>query len=146
MMQKIVDGIVAAIRTEYDKTFRIYTESVTQGLKEPCFSVLWLNGSSEKGACTRHNRTHSFIIRYFPLSEEPALECSEVLENLYDILSVINAEDGKIRGTGMSGSIVDGVLQFQITYTLSLLETKEEVNMEELEVVTDGKGGLYDSR
>lgn len=140
MMQKIIDGIVAAIRTEYDKFFRIYTESVTQGLKEPCFSILWLNGSSEKGACTRHNRTHSFIIRYFPLSEdEPARECSEVMENLYSILSIIDTGDGKVRGTDMSGKVVDGVLQFQITYTLSLLETNEEVNMEELEVMTEGR-------
>lgn len=139
-MQKIIDGIVAAIRTEYDKSFRIYTESVTQGLKEPCFSVLWLNGSSEKGACTRHNRTHSFIIRYFPLSEEePFKECSDVMENIYSILSVIDTVDGKVRGTNMNGNIVDCILQFQITYTLSLLETKDEVNMEELEVVTDGK-------
>ena len=140
MMQKIMDGIVAAIRTEYDKSFRIYTESVTQGLKEPCFSVLWLNGSSEKGACTRHNRTHSFIIRYFPLSEEePAKECSEVMENLYDILSVIDTVDGKVRGTDMNGNIVDGVLQFQITYALSLLETHNGTDMEKIKVVTMGK-------
>lgn len=139
-MQKIINGIVTAIRTEYDKSFRIYTESVTQGLKEPCFSVLWLSGSSEKGACTRHNRTHSFIIRYFPLSEEePIKECSDVMENLYSILSIIDIGDGKIRGTNMNGNIVDGVLQFQITYALSLLETNEEINMEELEVVTNGK-------
>ena len=135
-----MDGIVAAIRTEYDKSFRIYTESVTQGLKEPCFSVLWLNGSSEKSACTRHNRTHSFIIRYFPLSEEePAKECSEVMENLYDILSVIDTVDGKVRGTDMNGNIVDGVLQFQITYALSLLEIYDEADMEKIKVVTMGK-------
>ena len=63
MIQKIVDGICMAIRTEYDKSFRIYTESVAQGLKEPCFSVLWLNGSNEKGVGVRHNRTYPFIIR-----------------------------------------------------------------------------------
>lgn len=140
MMQKIIDGICTAIRTEYDKSFRIYTEPVTQGLKEPCFSILLLNGSNEKGACTRHNRTHSFIIRYFPTSkEEPVTECSEVMENLYHILSIINNGTEKVRGTDMSGTVVDSVLQFQVTYKTSLLEQKDEISMEELEIVTDGK-------
>lgn len=140
MIQKIVDGICMAIRTEYDKSFRIYTESVAQGLKEPCFSVLWLNGSNEKGVGVRHNRTYPFIIRYFPSSEEePVKECSEVMENLYNILSIINTGTEKIRGTDMNGNVVDSVLQFQVTYKLSLLEQKDEINMEKLEVVTDGK-------
>lgn len=139
MIQDIIDGIVDAIRTEYDKSFRIYTESVEQGLKEPCFSVLCLNGSDEKGACVRHNRTYPFIIRYFPSSEnEPIAECLEVMEVLYDLLSIIDVGASILRGTGMDGSIVDGVLQFQVTYASFLLATKTETSMEELEVKTSG--------
>lgn len=139
MIQKIVDGIIAAIRTEYDKSFRIYTESVEQGFKDPCFSILCLNGSGEKKAVARHNRTQLFIIRYFPSSKEPIAECNEVMERLYELLSIIDAGGVKIRGKEMKGKVVDGVLQFQITYASFLLETKAEICMEELEVSTDGK-------
>ncbi len=140
MIQKIVDGIIAAIRTEYDKSFRIYTESVEQGFKEPCFSILCLDGSGEKKAVTRHKRTQLFIVRYFPASEEePIAECNEVMERLYELLSIIDAGGVKIRGKEMKGKVVDGVLQFQVTYASFLLENNKEISMEELEISTDGK-------
>lgn len=140
MIQQIVDGIIAAIRTEYDKSFRIYTESVEQGFKEPCFSILTLNGSDAKNAGARRNRTYSFIIRYFSSSDEPIAECLTVMESLYDLLSIIDVGASRLRGTGMDGSIVDGVLQFQVTYAFFLLASKAETSMEELEVNTNGYG------
>jgi hypothetical protein len=139
MIQNIIDGIIAAIRTEYDKSFKIYTESVEQGLKVHCFSVLCLNGLDEKNAGARHNRTYPFIIRYFPSSEdEPIAECLAIMESLYDLLSIIDVGTSRLRGTGMNGAIVDGVLQFQVTYASFLLAAKTETSMEELEVKTDG--------
>lgn len=140
MIQSIIDGIIAAIRTEYDKSYRIYTESVEQGLQEPCFSILCLNGFNEKKIGQRHNRTYLFNIAYFPASDEPTAECLEVMENLYDLLKFINTGSAKLHGTDMSGKVVDGILQFQITYAASLLSLNTEINMEDLEIKTDGKG------
>lgn len=140
MIQSIIDGIIAAIRTEYDKSFKIYTESIEQGLKEPCFSVLCLEGSNEKKVGSRKNRTYPFNITYFPSSDEPYAECLAVMEALYDLLYIIDAGDKKLRGTGMNGNVVDGVLQFQVTYAFFLLAVKEtETGMEGLEIKTDGK-------
>lgn len=139
MIQNIIDGICAAIRTEYDKSFRIYTESVKQGLKEPCFSILSLTGTDEQNVGTRHNRAYSFVIRYFPSSEEPIAECLAVGEVLYDLLNIITAGTAKLRGKDTSGDVVDGVLQFQVTYAVFLLATTTETVMEKVEVRTDGK-------
>lgn len=139
MIQSIIDGIIKAIRTKYDKSFRIYTESVEQGLKEPCFSVLCLNGSDEQNVGDRHNRIYLFNITYFPSTGEANSECLLVMENLYDLLGLIDTGSAKIRGTDMSGEIVDGVLQFQVTYPFFLLAVNAETSMEELEVKTDGK-------
>lgn len=139
MIQSIIDGIIAAIRTEYDKSFRIYTESVEQGLKKPSFSVLCLNGTDEQKAGSRHSRVYPFNITYFPSTDEPISECLTVMENLYDLLSIIDTGSVKLRGTGMNGDVVDGILQFQVTYTFFLLAVRTETNMEELEVKTDGK-------
>lgn len=139
MIQNIIDGIIKAIRTEYDKSFRIYTESVEQGLIEPCFSVLCLNGSNEQNVGDRNNRTYLLKIKYFPSSNEPISECLTVMDNLYGLLSIIDAGSGKIRGTNMDGEVVDGVLQFQVTYTFFLLAVNAETSMEEVEVTTNGK-------
>lgn len=139
MIQKIINGIIGGIRIRYDKTFRIYTESVEQGLTEPCFSVLCLQSMSEAKAGTRHSRTYPCIIRYFPDSEdEPLQECQSVAEDLYELLEVIDIGGKRIRGKDMKGDIEDGVLQFQITYTGFVLATNSETTMEELEVRTDG--------
>lgn len=140
MIQDIIDGISMAIGTEYDRTFKVYTESIEQGLDEPCFSIFCLNASDVKNAGTRRNRTYPFIIRYFPASDEPIAECLTVMESLYDLLSIIDVGASRLRGTGMDGSIVDGVLQFQVTYAFFLLASKAETSMEELEVNTNGYG------
>ena len=139
MIENIIDGIVKAIRTEYDRSFRIYTEKVEQGLKEPCFSVLCLNGSDEQNIGSRRNREYPFNITYFPSTDTPYLECLKVMENLYDLFSVIEVGDSMLRGTRMNGDIVDDVLQFQVTYAFFLLVAKTEDGMEEVEVTTNGK-------
>ena len=140
MIQSIIDGIIKAIRTEYDRSFRIYTESVKQGLKEPCFSILCLNGSDEQNVGSRRNREYLFNIAYFPKTDTPIIECLNVKENLFDLLSMIEVNDSMLRGAKMDGEVVDGVLQFQVTYTFFLLVVKAEDGMENIEVKTDGKG------
>lgn len=139
MIQSIIDGIIKAIRTEYDRSFRIYTESVEQGLKEPCFSILCLNGSDEQNVGTRRNREHLFNITYFPSTDTPISECLTVMENLYDLLSMIEVNTSMLRGVRMNGEIVDGVLQFQVTYAFFLLIANTEEGMEDIEVTTNGK-------
>ena len=139
MIQSIIDGIIKAIRTEYDRSFRIYTESVEQGLQEPCFSVLCLTGSDEQKVGSRRNREHLFNITYFPSTDEPISECLKVKENLFDLLNMIGTDDSMFSGANMSGDIVDGVLQFHVTYSFFLLKVKDEDYMENIEVTTNGK-------
>ena len=37
MIKKIIDGILAALSEEFGDEYTLYTESVKQGMKEPCF-------------------------------------------------------------------------------------------------------------
>ena len=138
MIQKIIDGTISAIRTKYDKTFKIYTESVEQGLKKPSFSVLCLNGTNEQKVGTRNDRSYLLNITYFPSTDEPITECLGVMENLYDLLSIIAVDDSKIHGVEMSGEVIDGVLQFQVTYAPTVFKVSVETNMEDLEVMVNG--------
>lgn len=134
MIQKIIDGIIAAIRTEYGKPYRIYTESVIQGLKEPCFSVMCLNPSGEREVGNRFKRFYPFMISYFPSTDEPVEECNDVCDTLLFLLSDIETDDGGVHVLGApSGQIVDGVLHFGIQYQAFANKYKApETGMDEL--------------
>lgn len=116
MIQNIIDGIIKAIRTEYDKSFRIYTESVEQGLIEPCFSILCLNPSGEHEVGDRFKRFFPFVITYFPSTDEPIAECNAVCETLLGLLNDVETDIGLFHGSEMSGEVVDGNLQFTVQY------------------------------
>ena len=132
MIAKVIDGIIAAIRSEYDsKAYRIYTESVEQGLKEPCFSIMCLKPEAQRKGTGRTRRFYSFDIVYFPKSDcEPVQECTEVYENLVECLMDITADGHILHDSDISGTVVDGILHVQVTYDLFLLKQVEEQNME----------------
>lgn len=138
MIQKVIDGIIEAIRTEYGSAhFKVYTELVEQGLKNPCFSVMCLNPSVEVTGKVRSRRYYPFVIDYFPKSDdEPVDECNTVYETLIECLGDITVEDKIIHGSNVSGNVVDGVLHFQITYDLFLLKKEELESMMQFEEST----------
>lgn len=138
MIQSVINGIITAIRTEYDKSYRIYTESVEQGLIEPCFSILCLNPSGNREVGDRFKRFFPFMITYFPSSDEPIAECNAVCETLLGLLNDINTDIGIVHASGIpSGEVIDGNLQFSIQYDLFAMLQREKVDeMDELTVGT----------
>lgn len=138
MIQSMIDGMIAAIRTGYDETFKIYTKPAEQDFIKPCFSILCSNSTEEQKAGARRNKIYSYIVHYFPESDEPMQECLSVMENLYGLLEIIDTGSKKIRGKDMKSEIVDGVLKFEVTYALFVLAAEFETTMEEFEVKTNG--------
>lgn len=118
MINAIIDGMCIAINAEFDDTYEIYTESIEQGLKEPCFSILCLNPTIEHFFGKRYFRTNQFCIHYFPSSKEKRSECYEVMDRLFTALEYIEVDGDPIRGTEMHGEFVDDVLNFFVNYDL----------------------------
>ena len=58
--------------------YEIYTESVEQGLNEPCFSILCLNPTNEQFLGRRYFRKNQFCIHYFPKGEEKNKEIMSI--------------------------------------------------------------------
>lgn len=137
MINKIIDAISISINSEFGDAYEIYTESIEQGLKEPCFSIFCLNPTSRLFVDKRYFRTNQFGIQYFPSTDEPKAECNSVLERLYECLELINIIDDLIRGTSMKGETVDGVLNFFINYNMFMYKVEEKIFMED--VKTDSK-------
>ena len=141
MINKIIDGICVAIGSEFGDPYEIYTESIEQGLNEPCFSVLCLNPTINQVLGKRYFRRNQFCIHYFPSSNEQRSECYAVIEKLMKALETITVDGDLCRGTDMHGEVVDNVLSFFVNYDMYVYEEKTaEPAMESVSHNTAMKG------
>ena len=141
MINLIIDAISISINSAFGDGYEIYTESVEQGLKEPCFSIFCLNPTSRLFLGERYFRQNMFCIQYFPSTEEKDAECNDVSESLFDCLEYISIQGDLTRGTKMHGELVNGVLNFFINYDMFVYKVKDTTKMGELQRTnTDVKG------
>ena len=141
MINKIIDGISVAINSEFGDPYEIYTESIEQGLVEPCFSILCLNPTINQVLGKRYFRRNMFCIHYFPSSDEKRSECYAVIERLMNALEIITVDGDLCRGTDMHGEVVDNVLSFFVNYDMYVYkEEAAEPVMESVSHNTNMKG------
>lgn len=144
MISSIIKGISVAINTEFGDGYTIYTESIEQGLKEPCFFISCLNPTNKVFFGERYFRTNQMCIQYIPTNTSVEKEeCNAVVERLFNCLEYITVEDDPVRGSKMNSEIVDGILNFFVNYDLFIMKLKnEEVAMNEIlkNVAVKGKG------
>ena len=134
MLDKIVDGISEKLIEVFGKRYKVYTESVEQGLKNPCFFINLVNPASTNMLGERFFRENLFCIQYFPKSKEPKAECYKVQDKLYVTLDYIEIDGKPQRGIKMRGEFIDGVLHFFVNYNMFVVMTEEKVPMEVLQV------------
>lgn len=141
MINSMIDAISVALNSAFGEGYEIYTESVEQGLKEPCFSVFCINPTNHLFRGERYFRQNTFCIQYFPTTEEKNAQCHAVLERLFDCLEYISSQGDLSRGTKMYGEWLDGVLHFFVNYDTFVYQVKETTQMGELQQTnTDVKG------
>ena len=133
MINKIIDGISVAINSEFGDPYEIYTESIEQGLVEPCFSILCLNPTINQVLGKRYFRRNQFCIHYFPSSDEKWSECHVVIERLMGALETITVDGDLCRGTNIHCEVVDNVLSFFVNYSMYVY--KEESTKPTMETV-----------
>lgn len=136
MINNIINGISQRIDEEFNingDEYNIYTESVEQGLKEPCFFIFSLKPSNRQLVGNRYERKYPFDIHYFSKSEEGNNEINEIIERLFTTLECITVDDSLVRGTSMNAEIVDDVLHFFINYNMYV--TKQVVKEESMEQI-----------
>ena len=131
MINQIIDGISVAINSEFSDHYEIYTESIEQGLEEPCFSILCLNPKIDQVLGKRYFGTNQFCVHYFPSSDEKRSECHAVLERLMYALEIITVGGDQCRGTDMHGEVVDNVLSFFVNYNMYVYKEKVAAPMME---------------
>lgn len=140
MINNIIDGISIALNTEFGDDYKIYTESVEQGLIEPCFSIVPVNPNNSQFMGKKYFRQNKFCIHYFPSSDEKVAECMNVLDRLYDCLEIIEVDAKETRGIKMTSEIDGGVLSFFVNYDMFMVKVDEQSQMESLDINQSTKG------
>lgn len=139
-VEKLIDAIAEALFQEFGSTYEIYTEKVEQGLVEPCFMIRCVNPTKNVYLGAVHKRTNQFVIQYIPSTAEAYEECVSVLERLFECLEDVTLDGKPVHGTEMNGEVTDGILNFKVNYDGFVLKGRSEINMENLEILTEAKG------
>lgn len=140
MINKIIDGISISLNAEFGDNYKIYTESIEQGLKEPCFSIICVNPTNELFRGKKYFRKNLFCIQYFPKGEDKRSECMDVLERMFDCLEVIKIGEDLQRGTLMHGEVVDEVLNFFVNYDMFVYKVESTDAMETMDLKSNVEG------
>lgn len=139
-IQNLINAIAEALFQEFGSDYEIYTESVEQGLSEPCFLIRCLNPTRNLFLGQCYKRTNQFSVQYIPSTANANEECTAVLERLFECLENVILYDKPIHGTELHGEITDGILTFTVNYDGFVLATEQKYNMEDLEIISEAKG------
>lgn len=141
MINSIIQSISISLNAEFGDDYTIYTESVEQGLNEPCFFIFCLNPTNRVFLGKRYFRENGFCLQYLPADKDQAREeCNAVAERLYSCLEYITVTGDLVRGTKMSYEVIDGVLNFFVNYDLFFYKAVPSDAMEEISQDVTMKG------
>lgn len=141
MINSIIEAISISLNAEFGDEYTTYTESVEQGLNEPCFFVFCINPTNRLFLGKRYFRENLFCIQYFPFDRNRVKEeCNTVADSLFLCLEYITVTGNLTRGTKMKYEVVDGVLNFFVNYDLFVYKAASSNPMEELSENVSLKG------
>jgi len=142
MINNVIKGIAGALHESFGDTYTIYTESVKQGFKEPCFLITTIEPTNSHALATQYLREYPFDVMYFPKDENHAKsEMYNMAEALFLAVDYINVLDNLRRASKMRYEIVDGVLHFFVTYSMYVKEIAESAPTMETIIYNPKVGG-----
>lgn len=138
MIREIINGVCGAIENRFGETYKVYTDLENQETIEPYFLVTCANLSTKLYLGQRYLRENQLCIEYVPASSEKQIECFEVMEQLYDCLEKIQVDTNLLKGTKMSGKVVENKLSFVVNYDMFVYKFAEN-EMEIMEEIEQNK-------
>lgn len=141
MINSIIESISVSLNAEFGDGYTIYTESVEQGLQEPCFFLSCINPTDRVFLGKRRFRENQFCIQYFPSGKgREKEECNAVAERLFSCLEYIAVTGDLVRGSKMKYEVVDGALHFFVDYDLFVYKAADPDRMEKMSQNVDVEG------
>ena len=138
MIEEIVRGISRGLSEHFkddEIEYTIYDERVEQGLKVPCFFVLCKSYSDELYRGKRYRRKAEMSIEYVADDKRESInkDMNSVIEVLYDITEVIEAEGNELRGIERKVEKNEKGFVFSVNYEYFYYKNEDSEKMEILE-------------
>ena len=134
MVNTFIDAITVALYEKFGESYKYYLEDVEQNVTKPCFVVGTLNPLVRSTSAKKYDRTLPIVIHYFTTKDntvDAKKDCYTIAEQLLEALEYLNVSDCIVRGENSEWELVEGVLQFFITYRFEVRKTDEIYYMEE---------------
>ena len=132
MVNDFFDWITIALHDEFGDDYKLYVEEVEQNLFKPCFVVSTLNPMVTAKSPVKYQRVIPIVIYYFTGKEDTVdakKDCFNIAERLWERLEYLTNGEITLRGDSISWEMIDGVLQFFITYKFDVIRTTEQTSM-----------------
>ncbi len=141
MINRIMESIGISLHAAFGDDYAIYTESVEQGLQEPCFFPSCIRSAVQLFPGDRFLMENMFCIQYIPVDKDREREeCNAVAERLYPCLACIAVAGDVLRGVRRRHEVVDGVLHFYVNYSAFVCSPATLNAMEEVSECITVKG------
>lgn len=135
----ITSAVSTAVYNAFGDGYEIYTDKVTQGLREPCFLIRGLNGAKNVDLGRRYKRETQISVQYFPKAEGDCAEIADALERLLEALDTIEADGCLLHGRDIAGTPHDGMLTVTAIYDGFVLREEALPDMDSLTTQTNAK-------
>lgn len=130
----LIDGTTIALHNQFGDTYKYYVEEVEQNAKKPCFVTGILNPMIRSTNARRYERTCPLVVHYFTDKEntlDANKDCYSIAEQLWQALEYLTVDGCILRGEEISWELVEGVLEFFITYSYPIYKTTDAIYMED---------------
>lgn len=140
MIQEVINALSRRLNKEFEG-HTIYTESVEQGLKTPCFFIYCNNYADELYRGNRCRVSTDVVIEYVPDTEQKINKtANNVIEKLYEAAELVEVEGNFLRALNRNIENTEGGIIFNVKYEYFYYKTDEVDNMESLKERTDVNG------
>jgi hypothetical protein len=134
LVTEFFDAITVALHDTFGDNYKYYLEIVEQNAKKPCFVVDAISPLIRSAGLRKYDFIIPIVVHYFtdaPDTQSAKRDSYDVGEKIMDALEYLKVKDITVRGEDISMELVEGVLQFYITYRLTGITTPEVIYMEE---------------
>lgn len=125
MINEIIAGVTTNLYNAFGRSIRIYTDTIEQGLIEPCFFVLCVREGERPLLNARAIRDVAIVIDFLDNGNNNRLQA--MASELFKIMRRITLIDGsQLNGFDLHYEITEDVLHFFVTFKPVIYYNSEE--------------------
>lgn len=118
MEENITNGIAFALSQEFGDEYNIYTESIEQGLKRPCFFILHKGTKYDFLPMNRCIAYYEFELDLI-INEKLNQKINSITQRVFNAIKTVDCSDGYINAFDLQLESKEGSYKIQAVYCMS---------------------------